>query len=377
MRIPMRNREEKKMKKGMRSLWLLLLPLLLASLACGLTGGEEEAAEPEATPETIIVVATATPAPVVEPEPTEAPAAAEEPTLAPPPPAAGDPTVTSLVSLNVRRGPGTVYSIVGALPAGASAKIVGISPDGGWWKIECPPAAGGECWVSGGAAYSQATDAGGVPVAAAPPRPTHTPAAVAGGGTATYTPTATGTVDGSATPTHTPTATATTDGNATPTYTPTATATTAAGNGTATYTPTATATTAVQEAPFDNDSLQNPAQDVFFSVTGTRNFTYSDAVSYPNGDQEDWVQFEFPNNSNTNQNVWITLSCQLSGNVGNAQLRATIYEDGQQTTKIVICGQGQQMLTVDNTKVQQVKIHFGITNDGVYATYDLQVVGFQ
>jgi hypothetical protein len=292
-------------------------------------------------------------------------------------PAAGEPTVVALVDLNVRRGPGTVYGIVGALRTGTSARIVGVSPDGGWWKIDCPPATGGECWLSAGPAFSQATDAGSVAIAAVPPRPTHTPAAVAGGtgGSGTATATATATATGSATATATATTAA--GNNPTPTYTPTATATGVANSPTPTYTPTATATTAVQEAPFDNDSLQNPAQDVFLSITGTRDFTHSDAVSFPNGDQDDWVQFEFPNNSNSNQVVRLTLTCQLSGNVGNAQLRATIYENGQQTSKIAICGQGQQQLIVDNTKVQQVRIHFGVTNDGVYATYSLQVIGFQ
>ncbi|MFQ5434675.1 MAG: hypothetical protein ACE5FD_07345, partial [Anaerolineae bacterium] len=153
----------------------------------------------------------------------------------------------------------------------------------------------------------------------------------------------------------------------TPTYTPT----TPADPPTPTYTPT----TAAAIAQFDNDSLQNPAVSVFMSPTGNRNFSHSNDISYPNGDQDDWVEFEFPNNSNTSQRVRITLNCNITGPDG-AQVRATIYEDGQQTTKIVICGQGETFLTVDNTKKQQLRIHWGITQDGVYATYDLTVVGY-
>lgn len=131
-----------------------------------------------------------------------------------------------------------------------------------------------------------------------------------------------------------------------------------------------------QIAPFDNDSLQNPATSVFLSNTGNRNFTYSDAVSYADGDQEDWVEFEFPNNSNSSQSVWLTLDCTISGDSG-AQLRATVYENGNSTTKIALCNQGQVQLTVDNTQTQQVRLHWGITRPTIYAEYTLTVVGFR
>ena len=376
--------------KQIKFVMLILIFLLL--VACGGDGSApEESAEPTpepATPETVVetvvVVATPTDAPpeeaVVEDvaadsSSEETAVSADAPVLESAPVEEGSPTVTTLIDLNVRTGPGTNYAVVGVLKQSESANIVGKSPNGHWWKIQCPEGVGSECWTSAGPQYSTPNNAAGVPVAAVPAPPaTHTPTITPTTADATYTPTAT--TDPNAT------ATATTDPNATPTYTPTATK---EGDPTATYTatpptdatPTPTATTEqTQIADLDNDSLQNPAQSVFFSPTGTKSFTYSNAVSYANGDQEDWVEFEFPNNSNSNQVVWITLDCTITGDP-EAQLRATIYEDGNSTNKIVICNQGETQLTVDNTKVQQVRIHWGITKDDIYANYTITVVGFR
>jgi hypothetical protein len=290
----------------------------------------------------------------------------------------------------VRSGPGTNYHVIGVLRAGTSARIVGQSPDGNWWKIECPPGLGGECWSSAAAQYGTTQNVDGVPVAAVPPPPPPSPASPATTiAQVSPTPTAPGTQPGQATSsptaqgqltaTRTPTASPTQPGQPTATYTHTPSPTTQQSQPTATDTPTSTATPTtpgVPEAPFDNDSLQNPAQSVFLSITGTRNFSHSSDVSYPGGDQDDWVAFEFPNNSNPNQNVWITLTCQIQGPAG-AQLRATVYENGSATTKIAICNTDEQQLTIDNTRKQQLRIHWGITQDGIYATYTVTVVGFK
>jgi hypothetical protein len=147
------------------------------------------------------------------------------------------------------------------------------------------------------------------------------------------------------------------------------------GEPTATYTPSPSPP-AVTIAQFDNDSLQNPAISQFLSPTGVRNYMHANDVSYPDGDQDDWVQFEFPNNDNPLQPAYVTLECALIGDQ-DSQLRATLYEDGNATTQITICGQGEKQFTVDNTKVQQLRVHFGITGDPVYAGYSLMVVGYR
>jgi Tol biopolymer transport system component len=91
------------------------------------------------------------------------------------------PFATVLVDLNVRTGPGVQYDRVGFLLKGESVPIVGRDPVSGWWKIQCPLSvtAAGECWISGGVEYTQAANAGGVPVAAAPPTPTAPPTLIA------------------------------------------------------------------------------------------------------------------------------------------------------------------------------------------------------
>ena len=372
-----------------RKILLVFLLVLAASLAaCGGQTQENTEAEAERVVETVVVVATPTAAPEEAagsaPPPDssseETAAAADAPVMEPAPVEAGQPTMTTLTDLNVRRGPGTNYGIVGVLRAGESAAIAGKSGNGFWWKIVCPAGTSGECWASAGAQYSTAVNADSVPVIAAPPLPQATQAAAAPTNTAAPATKAVVTTPGAATPTTMAAATATQETDTA--VTPTAAATQTNGNisptETAAYTPTPTATTEQQGqiAPFDNDSLQNPAASVFLSITGNRNFNYSDAISYEDGDQDDWVEFEFPNNSNPNQVVWITLECAISDS-DSAQVRATVYEDGVQTTKIVLCNQGETQLTVDNTKTQQVRIHFGITDENVYATYTITVVGFK
>lgn len=385
----------------LRYVFVLILLMALTTLACGLSGGSEPEAtaalvvptEAGAGAEAVVVVVTPTLA-------EEAPAAADIPTLSAPTTQPGLPTMTALVSLNVRTGPGTNYPVVGAFSAGQVATIVGKSQDGNWWKVQCPAGVGNECWASARPQYTSSVGAEGVQVAAAPLAPTQPPiqvtatsalaqvtatsAANSGGAAPTATTAAqTGTATATTAAASTPTPTATQPGAATATYThtppavsPTATSPTQP-TATYTYTPTPTATQpTIQIAPFDNDSLQNPAQSVFLSITGTRNFSHSHDVSYENGDQEDWVEFEFPNNANTNQPVWITLNCTITG-AGNAQLRVTLYEDGAGTTQIVLCNDGEKQLTVNNTKTQQLRIHFGIPAPDIYATYTLTVVGFR
>lgn len=225
--------------QSIRALFLLILLLASAALACNLPGSGEEAADPSQLTATSLAATVTALAPVIDASPTseipetqntptlvpEEPPAPDVPTLEPPPTAEpGEPTMTTLVALNVRRGPGTNYDVVGALHPGSSARIVGRNPDTTWWKIECPPSTGTECWSSALPQYSSAENAENVPVAPIPPPPTHTP---------TYTPTYTP----SSTPTYTPSPTPTLDGTTTVTYTPSPTLD---ATPTSTYTPTPT-----------------------------------------------------------------------------------------------------------------------------------------
>ena len=68
-------------------------------------------------------------------------------------------------------------------------------------------------------------------------------------------------------------------------------------------------------APFDNDSAANPAVDEFLSITNTREIVYTDQISAEDGDNEDFVQFELPNASNPNQNMGISIDCDVFNGV--------------------------------------------------------------
>lgn len=103
-------------------------------------------------------------------------------------------TVTALIGLNIRTGPGAEYPVIGGLPAGQSSQITGKNPEGTWWQIIYPSNSDGRGWISASDKYSAAKNTEGVPVVEVPPLPTDIP-------TSTATPTAT--------PTSTPTATAT------------------------------------------------------------------------------------------------------------------------------------------------------------------------
>jgi len=113
--------------QSIRYLFLLIVPLALASLACNLLGGGEETDDPNLLTATSLAATVTAIAPFIDASPTpevpgvsqdtptaapEQPAAPDVPTLEPPPTAQpGEATMTTLVDLNVRRGPGTNYGV--------------------------------------------------------------------------------------------------------------------------------------------------------------------------------------------------------------------------------------------------------------------------
>jgi hypothetical protein len=130
------------------------------------------------TPTVPPVAATAAPAPTLAPLVEASPTQAPQPTpTAPPSITAGDQGV------NVRTGPGTHYSLLGALDPGAQAPVTGRY--GNWWQISYNNAAG---WVLGD--IVTVANAEGVPEVQPPPAPTLPPAtAVPTAAPATATPT--------------------------------------------------------------------------------------------------------------------------------------------------------------------------------------------
>ena len=136
-------------------------------------------------------------------------------------------------------------------------------------------------------------------------------------------------------------------------------------------------TTPLPIAAFDNDSVQNPALEQFMSPTGTRELYYSNDISFPEGDSEDFIEFSVPNNSNSSQRVWLTLDCAIEGDEG-ALVRADIWEDGVETsTKRVMCNEGEKEITIDNTKDQTVRIYLLSVAAASYVDYTLTVLAYR
>jgi hypothetical protein len=108
--------------------------------------------------------------------PTFTPFTAETATNTPAAVAACTPSITTNTDANVRNGPGTVYGVIGIIPAGGTAPVDGKNFDGTWWYIEF---AGSFGWIAGSVTTATCIPPT-LPVIAAPPTPiippTNTPA---------------------------------------------------------------------------------------------------------------------------------------------------------------------------------------------------------
>ena len=83
------------------------------------------------------------------------------------------PMVSVTMDTNCRSGPGKVYDMIGALPVGKSAEVVGRDAYNQYWIIQNPNNPG-TCWLWG--QYATVTgDTSQLPVIAAPPTPTPLP----------------------------------------------------------------------------------------------------------------------------------------------------------------------------------------------------------
>lgn len=92
--------------------------------------------------------------------------------------ASGEPVVTTASRVNLRSGPSTAFSRVGALTAGQQLRIVGKTPNASWWQVET--ADGSKAWVAASVVRT-AGPVGDVAVAQDIPQPPAQAAAAAGG----------------------------------------------------------------------------------------------------------------------------------------------------------------------------------------------------
>jgi len=112
--------------------------------------------------------------------------------------------------------------------------------------------------------------------------------------------------------------------------------------------------------------------------TNNRTKSRTDEVSSPNGDNEDWVQFDIPNPSNTTYRLKsMELTCTLHGDAANAQLQAKVWQNGAASRgakSLAICGNGPVTPTIDGTQPIQIRVYFGLFSQDVHADYTLTVV---
>jgi hypothetical protein len=137
------------------------------------------------------------------------------------------------VQINVRKGPGTEFDVLGMLSSGSALSLTGKNEAGTWFQVTYAAGADGKGWVA--AAYVQVSQGDTALL----------PVLDASGASLTSGPTS------------------------------------------VPLTPTPT----LAPAGADNDSATAPAISVVFSPTGARQFNYTSDVSAPQGDAEDWLAF--------------------------------------------------------------------------------------
>ena len=140
-------------------------------------------------------------------------------------------SVLAVQRVNVRSGPGTQFETIGILSPNDVVALTGKDPSGAWLQIEFASAPEARGWINAG--FVQASGVETVPILAvpSPPAETGTPA------------------------------------EASPTTIP-----------------------ASEIAIEDGDSADAPSVTITFSPAGARVLQFSDEVSFPQGDLEDWVQ---------------------------------------------------------------------------------------
>jgi hypothetical protein len=172
----------------LKSMFLLVVILLITSLACSVSGSIVPTpdansintsvagtliADSSQTSQSIFPVidqASAT-AIVISEQFTVTPTLTLVPSLTFTP---GVPQISVSVATNCRIGPGKAYDRVGALMVGEVAEVYGRDPTGAYWYIRNPDSGGDFCWLWGEYA-SLIGDMSALPIFTPPPSPTPTP----------------------------------------------------------------------------------------------------------------------------------------------------------------------------------------------------------
>ena len=254
--------------------------LLLMSVACNAEVSQEETIVPSPTPLTYITAtlpATRTPYPSSTPMPS--------PSVTPIAPVEGQATS----QLNVRDVPSVAGNKIGTIGIFEKVQVVGKDSSESWWMIIFPDSVLGRGWVS--AQFLQVEDASGVSVI---PDATQ----VLGTG-----------------------------------VNPTA----ESGDESA---PTVIPTEVLKIAPLDGDSADAPSVNVTLSEKSLSSFSYSDELSIPEGDAEDWLRFGLEGSAGQQKIVLVILDCSGGGALNLELIQNSVL---LQNWEKVNCGQRRQL----------------------------------
>jgi uncharacterized protein YraI len=263
-------------------IYSILTLLLFVSTACS-----PEATVPDTPTPTPQIIITSTLPPTLTPLPSA--------TLEPPTPTVAVQPVEgqTTAQLNVRSNPSETGDLLGTIDIFAKVQIVGKDPTSGWWMIVYPESSNGTGWVT--AQYVQATDTQDVPVINAN-------AGQQAQGTQT---------------------------EAVPTV----------GAGSAVPATPESLLNLATAFP-DGDSVQSPAVSIKLSKASVRSFNYSSDISSPEGDPEDWVQFQLEGQTGQETVVSVILNCSGSSplNVELIQNEVILQSWGD-----IFCGNPSQL----------------------------------
>ena len=212
-------------------------------------------------------------------------------------------SVLAVQRVNVRSGPGTQFETIGILSPNDVVALTGKDPSGAWLQIEFASAPEARGWINEG--FVQASGVETVPILAVPG----------------------------------PTAETGTPAEASPTTIPTS-----------------------EIAIKDGDSADAPSVTVTFSPAGARALQFSDEVSSPQGDREDWVQF-----TPYGKLVEIQVSC-----AGSNELLIELWQ-GEAILETKLACEEIRILAVEKGKPYSIHFLAIGDNSGSFTQYTVKI----
>jgi len=224
------------------------------------------------------------------------------------------PTGSVIQRLNVRSGPGMNFNTLGMLEPNQVVFLTGKNTTASWFQIEYATGPGGRGWVT--AQYIQTGASAGLPVLDDYGK--------------VVTPGAADTASG-------------------PAFTPTPT---------------------LGPAYADGDSSANPDVRVSFSASGTNQFIFSDQVSAPQGDAQDWVEFTPYSATGTNASLTFSLAC-----TGNSTLTVELLQHGEVVSGwgSLACGDSGKSILLIAGQVYQLRLAPAAGSGLQFVAYTLTV----